>query len=361
MSEFLTLSVAGAQVHLDPKIGNIRSLTFQVGDRDLSPLHTAPWVDDPAILADETIPIVERRLSGDFFCAPFAHSDVETNPIHGWTANGPWEVEEIVQNGRFATARLTLGRPVMGARVTKDVCVEANVPILYQTHTISDGADGLTVAHHPMVQMAGAGRLSFSAKRLALTTGEMPVAGRNWLRYPAQATDLASFPGQGGPVDLHDYPVGKGNDDFITLIEDETATLGWTAVVREVEDDIVFVLKDPAVLPVTMLWYSNGGRQFAPWNGRHIGVLGIEDGCTAGAEGHRAAQGRNSVATTGVRSALRLGSLTTHIVHHATGCIPRPDNWAHVADISIKNRQLILTSDTGAQVSLPFKAGFFRG
>lgn len=360
MTEFLTLSVAGAEVHLDPKIGNIRGLKFQSDGRSVAPLHTAPWVDDPDVQADHRIPMVERKLSGDFFCAPFSVSDLETNPIHGWTANGPWEVDEIVQNGRFATARMVLGRPVMGARVIKEVRIEADAPILYQTHHISDGADGLTVAHHPMVQMAGAGRLSFSPKRLALTTGSEPVAGRNWLAYPAEGSDLAAFPGAQGTVDLHHYPTGAGNDDFITLIEAEGNKLGWTAIMREAEDDIVFVLKDPKVLPVTMLWYSNGGRDHAPWNGRHIGVLGVEDGCTAGAEGHSAAQSANAVAAAGVRSALRLGSLTTHVIRHALGAVPRPEGWNAVVDIQIDGHRLVLLSDTGARLLVPFKAGFLR-
>ena len=32
-------------------------------------------------------------------------------------------------------------------------------------------------------------------------------------------------------------------------------------------------------MPVTMLWISNGGRDFPPWNGAtKPGVIGIEDG-----------------------------------------------------------------------------------
>jgi hypothetical protein len=29
---------------------------------------------------------------------------------------------------------------------------------------------------------------------------------------------------------------------------------------------------------MTMLWHSNGGRDYAPWNGRHKGCLGVEEG-----------------------------------------------------------------------------------
>ena len=43
----------------------------------------------------------------------------------------------------------------------------------------------------------------------------------------------------------------------------------WSAVARPGGGDMALMLKNPAKLPVTMLWYSNGGRSYAPWNGRH--------------------------------------------------------------------------------------------
>ena len=51
---------------------------------------------------------------------------------------------------------------------------------------------------------------------------------------------------------------------------------------------MALMLKNPAQLPVTMLWFSNGGRSYAPWNGRHRDVLGVEDGCTWSLYGHAA-------------------------------------------------------------------------
>ena len=40
---------------------------------------------------------------------------------------------------------------------------------------------------------------------------------------------------------------------------------------------LVRVLKDPRILRQTILWISNGGRHYPPWNGRHINVLGLEE------------------------------------------------------------------------------------
>jgi hypothetical protein len=38
-----------------------------------------------------------------------------------------------------------------------------------------------------------------------------------------------------------------------------------------------FALRNPKQLASTLLWFSNGGRHFPPWNSRHINVLGVED------------------------------------------------------------------------------------
>lgn len=358
MSDLLTLSVPGAGLRLDPRLGTLTSLWFEADGRRITPLHTAPWVDDPDVQSDETVPLVDRRLAGDFFCAPFGTTGGGV-PHHGFTANSPWEVEEITQTGQGAVARLTLLRPVQGARVTKTLQLSAYDPLVYQTHVISGGDEGLTVAHHPMLRIAGRGWLSFSPKRLAITPEAPSVAGRNWLSYPARTTDLSLFPGANGPVDLHDYPSVTGHEDFITLIEAAGSSLGWTVLIREAEDDLVLILKDPAALPVTMLWYSNGGRLDAPWNGRHLRVLGIEDGCTAGAQGLLAARGQNSIRMAGVATVLPLAAGRVHTVRHVIGAVARPAGWVRVTGVRLEGASLRLTDGSGEVLVLPFKYGFF--
>ena len=80
-SDFSTVEAQGIKVTLDLRVGHIRALVIETDGRTLEPLHTAPWVDDPAITADESIPPNLRYLSGDFFCAPFGASDVEPAPL----------------------------------------------------------------------------------------------------------------------------------------------------------------------------------------------------------------------------------------------------------------------------------------
>ncbi|RWP70767.1 MAG: hypothetical protein EOR11_33840, partial [Mesorhizobium sp.] len=92
------------------------------------------------------------------------------------------------------------------------------------------------------------------------------------LAYPARSADLGRFPAAGGgTLDLTEYRMGDLREDFLTLVETDHGGPGWTALARQAEDDLVLVLKNPAELPITMLWFSNGGRDYAPWSGRHLG------------------------------------------------------------------------------------------
>lgn len=336
------LSDGADRVRFDPATGHLGDLLLNGCDV----LHRAPWLDAADVQADDGIPLVERRLQGDFFCAPFGKSDLIDAPIHGATANSAWDL--VHQEGSSATWRLRAD--VMGALVDKTVTLQGGA--LMQTHRISGGRGGLPVAHHPMVHMADGGVLSFSPKRYAITPDTPLEPERNWLSYPAQSTDLQRFPGVSGKVDLTVYPTQTGHEDFVTLIEAEGAVFGWTAVARKAEKDLIVLLKDPATLPVTMLWLSNGGRDYAPWNGRHTGVLGIEDGCAAGAAGHRAALGRNALSDRGVRTALPLAPGQTHVIRHAIFAIKTDETSARIANVMIRKGDAIAQLESGTQLLL---------
>ncbi len=358
MTNPVTLSVNGASLRIDPAIGNIEHLTFDLAGRPVAVLHRAPWLDEPEAQGNGALAPVERRLSGDFLCAPFGGAGAGV-PIHGWPANSPWAVTDHSRTDAGASATLVLERDVQGAWVEKTLRLCHDMPMLYQTHSIIGGSDGLSVGHHPMVHMAAGGWLSFSPKRVALTPDAPLEPGRGWLRYPAQSVNLSAFPGAAGPVDLHRYPEAAGHEDFITLVEAHDSPLGWTVVIRQAEDDLVIVLKDPAVLPVTMLWFSNGGRDYAPWNGRHTGVLGVEDGCASGAGGIDAARGPNPVSALGVPTVLPLAPGKTHTLRHVIGAARRPAGWQRIASVGVGQGELVLTEANGQTLRLPFDDAFF--
>ena len=353
----VTLKTQAGYMRFSPAIGNVQQVCFSSSPRWISPLHAAHWLDDLEVQANSKLSAIERVLAGDFFCAPFGKSDIEDAPPHGWSANSVWDVLSSTKN----RVHCRLQKQIMGASIEKNICLADDAPLLYQVHRIENGAGGLTVAHHPMIHLESTGQMSMSPKRLAITPDLPLESGKNSLICPAQTSDLKKFPAfAGGTIDLCDLPISTGHEDFVSLIEAEESRLGWTAVVRAAEDDIIFFLKDPRILPITMLWYSNGGRDYPPWKGQHTGVLGIEDGCAAGAHGHRAALADNPISTAGVATALPLSKGSSHRIAHVMGAIACPAGWHRIETIYVDNDRLTLIEESGEKRTLSFDSNFFR-
>jgi hypothetical protein len=352
------LAAAGIAVELDLTVGHIAALLIEDGGRTLSPLHRAPWIGEPADAFPAGLPAGTVRLSGDFLCAPFSASDVEPAPLHGWPANSRWDLvsDDAIDGGR--TARFRLARPVMGATVEKLLTLRDGHPFLYQEHRFVGGSGAISVAHHPMTVMREGGRLAFSPKRLAMTQAQPlePDPARSELAYPARTSDVTAFPGRKGTYDLTRYPATGAHEDFLTLVEAEHAGPGWTAVSRHAEADVVLVLKNPRDLPITMLWISNGGRDYAPWNGRHRGVLGIEDGCTA--VGHAASIGDNPLKQEGVATAFDLAPDRTVAFRHVIGALTGFAGQDHAEAIEATGDRLEVVSWSGQRRTLSFDGGF---
>src|SRR4029453_16642799 len=114
-----TISTDGISLTFRPESGIIDDLVIACeGARELRPLHRAPWLSSGETLPDE-VALVESRLAGDFFCAPFGRTSPDV-PIHGWAANGTWEkaARERAATGAV-TATYKLREAVDGAELTK--------------------------------------------------------------------------------------------------------------------------------------------------------------------------------------------------------------------------------------------------
>ncbi len=361
-----SIEAEGIRVEVDLDLGQLAKIEITRDGRTVAPFHRAPWADEPGpIEGTERAPHL-ARLSGDFFCAPFGLADVEPAPPHGWTANGAWALVGSENSDGATKATFVLDHKVMGARVLKELMVRDGHPFLYQRHVFENGAGSLSVANHAMVRFPNGGRLSFSPKRWAETPVTAletdPARGRFVLAYPATSTDLSRFPlADGGTADLTRYPIGERHEDFAMLVEAEGATLGWSAALRPREGDLALTLKNPALLPVTMLWFSNGGRDYAPWNGRHRDVLGIEDACAYSAYGHKASISPNPMSEAGIPTAIRLEPDGSVEVRHVIGAVPVPEGLREIGAVSTGRDSLVAKDVAGRRIVLPFDANFLGG
>lgn len=360
-----TLDLDPVSLSIDLSVGHIAELKIRDGQRMLTPLHRAPWVDDPDMIFPEATPPNVRRLSGDFFCAPFGRNDLEEAPSHGWPANSAWDHVETVGGDNQLTAVFRLQKLVMGAVVEKRITLIAGHPFVYQEHCFIGGTGAVSAAHHVMVHMAEGGDLSVSDKLGARTPPDAlepdPSRGRSSLAYPAETADLTAFPlADGRMADLTTYPVAGQHEDFVTLVEAPGHALGWSVVSRKAEQDRVIVLKRPDILPVTMLWMSNGGRDYAPWSGRHTGVLGIED-ARASPLGHADSCRDNALTRSGVETAFALHDGKTIRVRQVVGACATADADSKVLELWNEEEKLVLRLRDGSLRRLSYDASFLAG
>lgn len=358
-----TIEAKGARLVLDLAIGHVRSFEVMVDDRRIAPLHTAPWLEEPDVVADDEIPNNLKYLSGDFFCAPFGASDVEPAPPHGWPANTEWTAlgDERLSDG--VTARFALVKPVMGARLVKEITLRDGHPFAYQRHVFEGGSGAVSAASHAMTRFVEPGRLSFSAKAFAdlpsmVQEGD-PERGRSVFATSARVEDLSRLPlADGSTVDLHRYPVAEQHEDFVMLVEAENSPLGWAAAARPAVGDVLISLKNPADFPVTFLWFSNGGRFYPPWNGRHLGVLGVEEGRAYSAYGHKASIEPNPLSEAGIPTSLTLQPDGSVSVAHVIGGLSLPQGTGEVFDVEAGEGALRVTHNDGETRAYPFDSAF---
>jgi len=363
MTDFHTIEAKGIRVTLDLRAGHVRELVIERDGRTITPLHTAPWVDDHAIIDNETIPANLRFLSGDFFCAPFGTSDVDPAPQHGWTGNSRWQHVETTALPDGVSARYRLERKVLGATVEKTFTLRNGHPFLYETHAFIGGSGAIPVANHAMTRFPAGGRLSFSKKSRAETPDGAPEPdpklGRSRLAYPARSNDPRHLPMADGSIaDITRYPLAERHEEFVTLVEDKANRFGWLAALRPDSRDMFLTLKNPADYPVTFLWFSNGGRDYAPWNSRHIGVLGMEEGRAYMGHGHKASIAPNPLSESGARTALVLVPDGRAEVRNAIGGLPVANGGDPAAEIVPGSGLLSIRLESGGSIDVPFDTGF---
>jgi hypothetical protein len=131
-----------------------------------------------------------------------------------------------------------------------------------------------------------------SAGRWIRMAVEMPLQGGQYVATTAVLNDHSviyqrhDLEGHSGPVNpgyhatlaFPDAPnAGRGFDDLAIVCADPRQPCAWSAATCAALGYVWFALRNPPQVASTLLWFSNGGTQAPPWNGRHVNVLAIED------------------------------------------------------------------------------------
>lgn len=342
--------------------GMLAPVLFRSGGSEFSPYALAPWRPDDL---DCSLPDLLRYLRGDFFCLPFGPQD--NGEPHGDTANAEWSL--VKQGEDFLHLAIEPGD--VGGRVEKILRLKPGHAATYCEHRISGVEGHYSYGSHPILDFSslaeGQGRVTTSPFRWGSVNPGLfsdpandeyqalvPGAKFTSLRKVPLATEPPSSPDQvsaAGTTDLTRYPTREGFEDLIMLVNEaasEEQPFAWTAAV--LDGCLWFSLKNPADFPSTLFWISNGGRRGAPWNGRHLGRLGLEEVCSHFADNVTSSRedklSRDNIPTT--RSFSKDEVVSLRIVQAVTSI---PSDFGAVSSLVPSGPEgVIITSDTGTTV-----------
>lgn len=292
--------------------GMLGPVTFLLPDgRQVSPLHVAPWFDDPDRTAQ---PPILQELRGEWPCVPFGTDAPRTLP-EGWSATGETFDGADIPHGHSSNAewvftdaaadRLTLTCDHPGThpirRLTRTIAADPKAPALDITLTVEARRPcRLPIGLHPTLRLplTGQARLIPPSFRQGRTFPLDVEPGQGLLQPGATFSDLAEIPSRsGGNFSLAALPLPENTEELVQLC-------GVSGGFRLQHPDGWHVTLDwdTSHFPSLLLWISNRGRAYAPWNSRHV-ALGVEPVCAAFDLGPAVSTAPNPISAAGIATA----------------------------------------------------------
>jgi len=346
--------------------GHLGPVAFSLSERKIVPFSVAPWAEERL---PRSTPSVLKALRGDFFCCPFGGNERpwrgEKHPPHGETANADWTLEKEKHDENVQSLQFSLNAQVRPGRIEKEIALRNGHNALYCRHTISGMSGPMPLGHHAMLRFpheSGSGRLSTSpfvfGKVCDIFDPEAPSA----LKPGAEFTRLDRVPtASGGWADLSRYPARHGFDDLVMLMGKPNLPFAWTAVTFPRQRYVWFALKNPSVLRSTILWFSNGGRRYAPWNGRHERIMGLEEVTSYFHYGLAESVRKNPLNQIGFPTAIALSKSHPLTVRYVMAVQSIPAGFDVVSDIRLRDGHAVLHARSGKQVVAPLDTSFIYG
>lgn len=353
-------SVELAVTHVGAQLGPVR---FRAGKRWIDPLSIAPWAEESA--GDRSIPPVLRMLRGDFLALAFGGNQTryrgEKHEPHGETANSKWNRV----GGDDRSLSLRLRTKIRTGEVRQSIRLADDHAAIYIQHTIAGMSGAMPIGRHLMIRCKSEGRLTIGG----FTHGRTPPApierpaerGYSLLRYAERFDDLSNVTSAHGErIDLSRLPSTRGYEDLVQCAASPSTPFGWWTAVFPEERFLLFALKDRRVLPTTVLWLSNGGRHYAPWNGRHLDVVGIEDVCSYFHFGLAESTRPNDWTRENIPTSLRFSPHRPTSFGYVIGVVETPKAFERVADVVLLGNRLTFTDEDGRSVGTAIDADFVR-
>lgn len=347
--------------------GHLAPVRFRLGRRIVQPYAVAPWAEEK--LGNEFPPILQA-LRGDFFCAPFGGNDTvyrgEKYPPHGEPANREWKFESLSREEDGTSIHLSLKTKIRRGQVDKTLRLRNGHTAIYSQHVLAGMRGKMSFGHHANLRFPDepeCGHISTSKIRfgqVAPILFEDPAkGGYSSLKTGATFSRLDKVPSVlTGTADVTRYPARRGFEDLLMFVHEDRPDFAWTAVAFPKQRYVWFALKDPRVLRSTVFWITNGGRHYAPWSGRHINVMGLEEVTSYFHYGLAESAQPNDVSRQGWATSMALSPAKPLAVNYIMGVAEIPEDFERVKSIKPGKDSITLVSTGNHRVQVPLDTEF---
>jgi hypothetical protein len=370
--ESFLLKARSVELALTKRGGMLAPATFfPEHSAPIRPYAIAPWAEEPTPLS--TPPMIEA-LRGDWFCSAFGENSEPHEgcqlPPHGETANRDWSGIDQSESPAGCWLRIGVELPLQRGRCEATTALLNDHSVIYQRHDLSELNGLINPGHHATLafpNIEGAGCLSFGRlvhARTYFEPTECPQnCGYSLLTPDFEICNLRAVPCiDGSTTDLCRYPARRGFEDIAILCADPSLQFAWSAATFPEQGYVWFALRDPKQLASTLLWFSNGGRHYPPWSGRHINVMGIEDITAFFHVGLAASCRPNLLTERGIRTCLEPDARGGLSIPYIQGVARIPASFDRVASIEPhpNGSGIMLRAESGTVVETPCQLDFLQ-
>lgn len=304
--------------------GAMTTAAFDLGDKKINPFYSHPWTEEEE---DDSL---LKYLKGDFFCLPFGAAPGEgvfddswvaggvkssrKAYAHGYSSNGVWSLDNQDASG----IQLSLDYEGDGdiEKVTRKIDLDGNWLTFTDTAVIKN-AVRLPVGIHPIFRLSekpGMMKLHLPAcqdvRTYPIDTDKTSVFANGAVCHDASEVPLRA----GGTMDATSLPLDVKTEELLLL----TNVKEGRAELDNLEEGYRVILEwDASAYRNLLLWMSNCGRDFAPWNGRNL-CLGLEPITSAFDLGEEICTADNPISKDGVTTAASLEKGTAVFRHRIT-------------------------------------------
>lgn len=341
--------------------------------KSIQPYYISPWQDEGLKLA----PPVLISLRGNFFALPFGsnagpYKGMKFLP-HGEPAGADWSFIGAKKHGAITSLTLGLKTKVPSGKITKRVQLVDGQNVVYTQERLDGYSLRTSIGHHAILAVPnkpGALKVATSEMRFGRVS---PFVFSNPENGEYQAfevgktfTSLSKVPlALKGTTtsDASAFPARKGFADLLGIFSKPAASLphglAWTTATNDDAGYLWFSMRDPSILPTTVMWIENHGRHGSPWNGRNQ-CLGLEDVCSYLNEGMPISAQKNDVNALGIPTSIQLSPRKPTNVNYVEGVAKVPKGFVKVRTVEFSKGKVTFVSVTGKRVTVPVRWDFVR-